>query len=348
MSTENHGGGLLQGEALTAEERAYMDSAGTAELEAPAPSPVPPPNDTRTVPDDTDGDNPGTDGDAEGFDDDIDVEIDEDGQARDKATGKFVPKSVALRYKQQAKETKDKLAQVALELVRRRERDAVFRELAQRETQQPEASEQEREIDPTEDIFGAYAQLSKKVAQLTEQLGKQDQTVRGQFEQISLQQAATRDMQTFVQTEPAFLDAYKFLEGQRHAELEALGVVDLAQRQEIVRKEARELVEGALRSRASGAERIYKLAVARGFKPASQAGATPPAIDPNAAEKIDRINRGQKAATSLRNAGGTSDAGQALTPQKLADMNDHEFSQARTAYIKKHGIHAWDKFIGGA
>ena len=187
--------------------------------------------------------------------------------------------------------------------------------------------------------------MAKKVQELSERVGKTDETVRGQFEQISMQQLATRDMQAFLAQEPAFLGAYKYLEGQRHAELEALGIADPGQRQEIVLREARELVQSALKSNASGAERIFKLAKARGFQ--AQAAQPAPTMDPNATEKIDRINRGKAASASLRNAGGTSDVGQNLTPQKLADMGDREFAETRAAYIKKNGAHAWDRLIGG-
>ena len=332
MSTETQGGGLLPGDVLTAEERAYMEGGPAPQAE---PSPTAPPPATDDTARATDGQQADTDGDTDLDDDDTDSET-----ARDE-NGRFVSRSALLRVKEREKQTREALSKVAVELIRRRERDAVFSELAARQGQ-PEVPAAEKDIDPTEDIFGAYTQLAKKFQALESRLSETDQNVRQTFEAQSLQQMATRDMQTFSAKEPAFLDAYKYLEGQRHAELEALGIADPQQRQEIVRREARELVQGALKSNASGAERIFRLAQARGFKPQ-----TAPDVNTAASETIERINKGKAAAQSLRNAGGTSDVGQALTPQKLADMSDKEFSATRTAYIKKHGAHAWDKLIGG-
>ena len=341
MSTENSGGGMLQGDVLSPEERAYMESGGTTELEpASAPS-VPQPPVTDDTGHDTDD---GSDQNDDGTDDELSVEIDDAGNARDSKTGKFVPKSAYLRVKEEKSRVSDALTKVATELIRHRERTAVLQELAARQDQP--AAEPEREIDPSEDIFAAYNQLSKKLQAIEAKVGETDAATRQQLEQMTLQTAATRDMQVFSAQEPAFLDAYKFLAGQRDAELAAMGMGDPQARQERIRQETRELVQGALRSNVSGAERIFRLAQARGFvKPNGQAPA--PGLNPEATANIERINKGQKASASLRNAGGTSDAGQALTPQKLADMSDREFSEARTAYIKMHGSHAWDRLIGG-
>lgn len=340
MNTENSGGGMLQGDVLSPEERAYMESGGTTELgPAPAPS-VPQPPVTDDTGHDTDD---GSDQNDDDTDDELLVEIDDAGNARDSKTGKFVPKSAYLRVKEEKSRVSDALTKVATELIRHRERTAVLQELATRR-EQPEA-EPEREIDPSEDIFAAYHQLSRKLQQIEAKVGKTDEETRSQLEQMTLQTAATRDMQVFSAQEPAFLDAYKFLAGQRDAELEAMGMSDPQARQERIRHETRELVQGALKSNVSGAERIFRLAQARGFQKPAVAAA--PGLDPAATANIERINKGQKASASLRNAGGTSDAGQALTPQKLADMSDREFSEARTAYIKKHGSHAWDRLIGG-
>jgi len=340
MSTELHGGGLLAGDALSAEERAYMESGGTTELEPPAPPPVTPPLDTGDTEPDTDDGSDQIDGD---IDDDVSVEIDDDGNARDSKTGKFVPKSAYLRVKEKERRVSDALTKVATELIRHRERTAVLQELAARQ-EQPDA-EPEREIDPSEDIFAAYHQLSQKLRQIEAKVGETDAATRDQLEQMTLQTAATRDMQVFAAQEPSFLDAYKFLASQRDAELNAMGLTDPMARQERIRQETRELVQGALKSNVSGAERIFRLAQARGFQ--KQSAAPGPGLDPAATANIERVNKGQKAAASLRNAGGTSDAGQALTPQRLADMSDNEFAQARTAYIKKHGNSAWDRLIGG-
>lgn len=318
----------ISGDEFSAEEISILKG------ETP-PSAVPPvPDKTAPEPanDDTDGD------------DLAEIETEDPDQPRDEK-GRFVPKSAYLRVKDEAKGTQQKLAQVAAELIRVREREAYKQELLNAATQRQQEPEQaEREISPEEDIFGAYKQLAAKLQKLEQGLGKQDQTVRQQIEAMQLQTAARTDLETFATKEPAFMEAYGYLVNQRDQELQALGVSDPGQRQSTIKAEARELMEGALRAGSSAAERIWKLAQARGFK--AQPKADPP-IDPKAAEQIERINKGKEASATLRGAGGTGDVGQTLTLSKIADMDESTYFRTRDQYVAKHGVGAWKKLTGG-
>lgn len=336
MSTENLNTSPppMSGDELTPAERAYFESGGTQTEglapEAPKPAPVP----KETAADDTDA----------GIDDVEEIETEDPDQPRDDK-GRFVPKSAYLRVKGEKDATSQKLAAVAAELIRQRERHATMAELLTAAQPQRTDVEPERDISPEEDIFGAYKQLSKKFQELAQRVDKTDQNAMAQIQAMQLQTAARTDLESFASREPAFMEAYGYLVSQRDQELQALGVVDPAQRQATIKAEARDLMEGALKGGQSAAERIWRLAQARGFKAARKDEPAP--LDPQATEQIERINKGKEANKSLRGAGTTSDTGQPLTLAKLADMPEAEFSRTRQAYIAKHGKGAWDRFIGG-
>jgi hypothetical protein len=284
----------------------------------------------------------------EPINDDIDadelaeIETEDPDQPRDEK-GRFVPKSAYLRVKEESRGTSQKLAQVAAELIRLRERDAYKQELLNAATRQQEPDNQpEREISPEEDIFGAYKQLAAKLKQMEQGLGQRDQQTRAQLEAMQLQTAARSDLEAFAKSEPSFMDAYGYLVSQRDQELQALGVADPSQRQSMIKGEARELMEGALRTGTSAAERIWKLAQARGFAAKPKAP-----IDPQQAEQIERINKGKENSATLRGAGGTGDVGQTLTLSKIADMDESTYFRTRDSYVAKHGVGAWKKLTGG-
>lgn len=324
-------------ETMTPAERAYFSSRGekTDGLNGAAVAPVTTPYPAETTQGATDvsgdiGDVP-------------EVTIGEDGVARDSRTGQFVPKSAYLRVKAQNQDTSQRLAQVTEHLIRAKERFAVMAELGQQDDKPAPAAEPPADIDPLEDIFGAYNALKQELSSLKQKFETSTEETRAQFEARQLQEAAVRDMSAFAQKQPAFLDAYQYLVGQRHKELEAMGV-EPGRRDGIVAKEARELITEALKGKVSGAERIYKLAQARGF--AAKAAGTNGALDPKASAEIERINKGQAAAASLRGAGGASSVSEAITAQKLANMSDGDYSQARREYVAKHGTSAWNKLLG--
>lgn len=327
---------LYSGDEMSPSERAYFESRGTTPLEVEGGDQP----EQKTQP------TPPTYGDPDDGSDEIeteDIEYDDQGNARSKETGRFVPKSAYLRVKSEKTETEKRLSQIATQLIRERERAAVFQEIAGKSRQEPDApvAQEEVEPDPSEDIFAFVAYQKKQIEALRRQIGQVDQTFRQNHEAVQIKDAALADLQTFVSREPQFMAAYEHLMRQRHSELEALGYSDETQRDELIRQEAKSIVESAIKNRRSAGETLFKLAKARGF---TGAPAEPPKIDTS---NIDRINAGQKAAASLRSAGGAAGTGEALTAQTLAQMDDDSYGQARKAYISKHGRSAWNKLIGG-
>jgi hypothetical protein len=276
-------------------------------------------------------------------DDVAEIETEDPDQPRDDK-GRFVPKSAYLRVKEESRGKDQKLAAIAAELIRQRERQATISDLMQSARPQQQEPEPERDISPEEDIFGAYKQLAAKMKALEQGIGQRDQSTRQQLEAMQIQTAARVDLESFASKEPAFMEAYGYLVGQRDKELQALGVSNPAQRQATIKAEARELMEGALRNQSSAAERIWALAQARGFMPKAK---QQPAINPEAAAEIERINKGKENATTLRGVGTGSDTGQSLTLAKIADMDEPTYFKTRDAYVAKNGIGAWKKLTGG-
>lgn len=323
------------GNDYTPEELAYLEQAEAGFEPEPEPAPAPEPQEdsrlaSKPEPDDTDDD----------FEDD--GAQDENGQPSG-----VVPKSAYLRVKGQSKELNDRLAQVAAELIRHREREAVLREMTERANPKPEA-EPEREIDPNEDIFGAYAQMAKKLKELESKFGETDHSTRQRLEQMALQAQAQQDLTSFASKQPEFMDAYRHLVTARHRQLEALGVEDQAQRNQAIEAEARDLIASAIKSGQSAAERLWKLALASGYQVKPKDDADDPAakINGKAKEEIDRINKGKKASVSLKGAGTAANSLENLTINRLAEMSQAEYNRTRKSYVEKYGAAAWDKLHG--
>lgn len=324
------------GNEYTAEEQAYLDSVNMDEGEQYAPEPPPLPKTQAQEPE------PEAEPDADDSDD-----MDDDGEpdANGQPSG-TVPKSAYLRVKGQTKELNEKLAQVAAELIRHRERQAVLQEMTSKAKPEAEA-EPEAEISPDEDIFGAYHQLQKKLKAMEERLGQTDTQTRAQIEAMAMQAKATQDLQSFAAKEPQFMEGYRFLVSARHKQLEALGLTDEAQRNQAIEAEARDLVSSALKSGQSAADRLWKLALASGYQPKkAEDGSPADRLNGEAKDQIERINKGKKASVSLKNAGGAANSLENLTVNRLIDMSDAEYMRTRKQYVAKYGAKAWDKLHG--
>lgn len=317
-----------ESEAMTPAERAYFESRGEntsglfeapkkePEIEAPASEAVKP---------------------ADGGDDSEpgEIEINSDGTARDTKTGRFVPKSAYLRVRDEAKSAREQASKYRDAAIQARERLALYAEATgdiPGRHAQPEAPPK-----PEEDIFGFAAYMAKRVEQLEGKLN-------GDTEQRALKDAFSADVRAFVAKEPAFAEAYGYLAAQLDAELAAMGMADPGQRQAYITQQQRNLVTQSLKQGRSAAETIFGIAKVRGWQPKQQANAAAEAAK-KAADEIDKLKAAQQAGVSLRGAGapGVPDA---LTPERIANMGDAEFSRTRTEYIGKHGRAAWNRLMG--
>jgi hypothetical protein len=148
----------------------------------------------------------------------------------------------------------------------------------------------------------------------------QQQTAQSQQSQqfAQLNDAVLAAEQEFVETQPDFYDALKYVQGQRKAELKELGY-GAAEIQQIMAAQAQDVALRALNQGKNPAERIYALAKARGYK------AAPPPKTETEAQKVIRQAEGQKKATTIANLSGGGPKG--ITVETLANTSQEEFNK---------------------
>lgn len=228
------------------------------------------------------------------------------------------------------------------------------------------------EPDPEADIFGWVKWSQRERTRLNNELNGQREALHNIYqgkqaegEDAAVAQHYATDAQQFVQKEPNFVPAYQFLMQSRLAELAmyydgvdvysdgaTLSPEQIQRIRRVAASEERQLVTEAIRAGQSPAERVFRLARSRGFRPAAPGAAPPPPpvpgarpngngthqpngngaaappaaaapAQPSVIDEIARIKAGQGASLSLSNAGGTTPI--PLDARRLADMPESEF-----------------------
>lgn len=143
----------------------------------------------------------------------------------------------------------------------------------------------------------------------------------------------------FEAQEPSYRAAMEHLKQTRHIELETIGVTDPTERERIIAQDVNQIAHRSRREGANFAERLYKVALSRGFAkaapaaPAAPASPVIPALDaipaPAPAERAARLEEGRENSTTIGSLG--SAPGVKLSVAKIADMSDSQFA----ALLKK-------------
>lgn len=146
----------------------------------------------------------------------------------------------------------------------------------------------------------------------------------------------------FMRQEPDYVDAMAHLKQSRHDELEAIGVIDPAERERIINNDVTSIAARARQEGANFAERLFKASQKRGFAkkvvpepvaPAPVAAAPGiPALDadidePPPAPVMDRATRvaqGRENATTIGSLGSAPPA--KLSVAKIAEMSESQFA----------------------
>lgn len=351
---------LDEPETLSSDEQALFDrmmnetpdQAGDAPEEpAPAPKPKAPKSGPTAAEASAEEEPDLEEGEAE-------ITIDENGTPRD-GDGKFVSKSALLRVKEQNKQYRDQLAQRESENARIMGRMDQLTEIlnglgqpAPKKGEKPDNPWDEADVNPTEDLVGAFDQSQRRAKferqqreQTQQSMGQRDveqQTVQAYVQdarRIASEHQSQGLMVTLgegesAKTIPAFQAAYIHLVTQRHAQLEAVGVTDLAQRQAQIAQEERNLVAQAMANKKSPAEAIFNLAKASGFQMPSkrngkandedegEGGPTP--AQAAATKKLETVAKGMKTAQSLSGKGGQAYSG--MTRAQIIAMDEDAFA----------------------
>lgn len=219
---------------------------------------------------------------------------------------------------------------------------------------QVEAKAEDVEPDAEADVFGWIAWKKRDDVRRDERFAAAEQSRQEQTAETELSTAYVDDARQFAQSEPTFGPAYNFLMNSRVAELavSSFGKTDLASItpkemadiKRTISAEERSLVKIAMDRQSSPAELIYRMSVARGFRPAAPAagasaangkGPAPTGLAAEAAaavngkgsvkDEIDRIKAGTEASKSLSSGGGAPAS--PLTAEKLASMPESEFNE---------------------
>jgi len=310
---------------LSHEERQYLESGGE-ETEAPAVEAGQPAEAEQKA------DAP----DEQPTEDDDYVEVVEGKEGK-----KFVPHGAMHRERELRKAREAELAKERESKVRVEERLKLIAEALQAQNQQQQAPE-DPEPNEEEDPIGYIKWQKREMARIANRVDNFERTTQASTQERAIHQAYAADAQRYASQNAEFAEAYRFLIAGRDAELQAYGIHDPAERNERINAEERELVRAALSEGASPAERVFKLAQARGYakaQRAAQAAAQQPQSQTQS--KIDEINRGQQAAKSLSNVGG-GNSGE-MTFEALDKMDNSEFD----AFLSKLTPSQLREYLGG-
>lgn len=198
-----------------------------------------------------------------------------------------------------------------------------LQEAVEKEKQPPAPPPPKFEDDPAAYLRYVQEQTGKSVDELRGHIIEKERAQEHAEKARQVQAFLEADEQSFIQEAPDFRKATDFLAQHRDKELlEDWGITDPAQRQALVKQDFLAHTQACLQHGQSSARRLYALAQQRGYKAETQA-ATATA---GAEEKIAMLEKGQRAARSLSNAGGKVPG--TLTLESLASMSDEEFKSA--------------------
>ena len=185
------------------------------------------------------------------------------------------------------------------------------------------------ERDPVGFMVGTIQRQGEEIQRLVQNEAQRQQMLQQQQGTLTLAQMAQVRENEFKAVTPDYEPALAYLMGQRQAELQAVGIRDPMQRQQILSNEYLTVAQIALGENRNPAEAIYEIAKVRGYKPANGNGAAPPqeVIPPvSAAERVANVAAGQQQSRSLSNARGSAPV--PLTAQRLIEMSPAEFDAA--------------------
>lgn len=234
-------------------------------------------------------------------------EIKEEIKVEVKEEKKYVPYDALHEERMKRKELKAQLDK----------QEQRFQELVQKIT--PKEAPPEFAND-TERLAYQQQQLEKKLEAQDRFVGEQKKAQEQYQQTQSLVNMYAAKAEEYSKTQPDFNDAYKFLLEGRKNEYLAVGYTP-EQVLQFIQADELAIVQKAFQDEADPAERIYKIAKARGYVPKK----------PEA--KLESIEKGMKQSKTLSGVPGSSPKG--LTLEAIADMSDEEFSKLDYNEIKR-------------
>lgn len=272
----------------------------------------------------------------------LDAEVDLDaGSEPDAPTDhrvKMVPHAQfhAANERRKAAEVKAQEAAVKLAAVEARteERLSMLAAAVQASAPAPAAAVDEISIpDVNVDPVGHFqAELARRDRKIQDLEAMQRGFTEGQQQQrqiAELRNWSAEQERAFQAKEPTYPEAMRFLEESRHAELEQIGIMDAAERRRIIGTDIFNIAQRARQEGADFADRLYKVATARGYKKAT---AAVPALDAALQEPdLDAVEATATRQAAARDSSTTiGSIGSApptrLSAEKISNMSERDFS----------------------
>ena len=235
-----------------------------------------------------------------------------DAEVKAKPPEKTVPLSALHEERERRKEERKarEAAEAAAARMERRWDEIIRRTAPKAEDTTPSFQE-----DPAGYLRHQTVKTAADVASLTKWREEQAEVQQEGAARTRFERAVLAEEQTFAAEKPDYPDALRMLQTRRIEDLTAAGVPP-ADALEVMQRETAFLAHTAMTAGKNPAEVMYGMATRMGYKAATQA---------TAAGKIADIERAQKAASPLSNAGGEGDVEISLA--RLAEMDDVEFDK---------------------
>ena len=195
------------------------------------------------------------------------------------------------------------------------------------QAQQPQ--EQETIPDPDENPIEALQWLMKSQQQTAQQQQQaQQQTQQMQYVDQVKQNYASAAKQYEAQ-QPDFKDAYAHLIKSRVEELELNGLDMDRIRQQLDNEELGFAIE-AINSGVNPAERLYKMAMVRGYRPASKPN---PVAQERPSAELEEAKR-----AAATNTNRSAPPGRKMTLEEIGDLDGAAFDKALARWEKENGL----------
>lgn len=181
------------------------------------------------------------------------------------------------------------------------------------------------DTDPVGHFRAVAQQQARELADMKAVLSgfsEQQNQARAAAEMRAWGEAQERD---FMSREPSYADATNYLLAGRHAELEAIGISDPAERQRIIQNDVTQIAAKSRQDGVNFAERIFNLASKRGFQKQAAAPVVP-ALDTDAPlpDRAARVENGRANSTTIAGAG--SPPARTMSPDRIANMSERDFA----------------------
>lgn len=197
--------------------------------------------------------------------------------------------------------------------------------------------------DPVGHFRAVSERQAKKLGDLEAILSGFQQRQQSAAQHQELRNWGAAQEAAFASTEPSYNAAMNHLTASRHEELAAIGVTDPAERQRIIAQDVTNIANRARQEGANFAERLFTLAVKRGFEKAAPTAAATPAIPALDAEPaVDRTASARDNATTIGSLGAAPPT--RLSVAKIADMNEAQFAALTERLRKEPG--ALERLMG--